>query len=69
MDDVDWLFDKLEHNHVPELWKKLVGRNSEYNDKLPRKYFGQIRKEDIRRLYMKYQVDFEMFEYEYKQFL
>ena len=63
-DDANWLFDKFKHNHVPKLWNKLVGRNSESNDKLPRKYFSQVRQEDIRRLYMKYQVDFEMFEYE-----
>ena len=62
-DDADWLFDKLKHNHVPEIWNKLVARNTEGN-KLPRKYFSQVRQENIRRLYMKYQVDFEMFEYE-----
>ena len=33
------------------------------SESLPRKYFSQSTKANIRRLYEKYQVDFEMFGY------
>ena len=34
------------------------------SESLSRKYFSQISKVNLRRLYEKYQVDFEMFGYE-----
>ena len=34
------------------------------SDKLARKYFSQITKQNITRLFRKYQLDFEMFGYE-----
>ena len=34
------------------------------SESLSRKYFSQTKKVNIRRLYEKYQVDFEMFGYE-----
>ena len=34
------------------------------SESLSRKYFSQITKVNIRRLYEKYEVDFEMFGYE-----
>ena len=40
------------------------GRGGQSSDQLSRKYFSQISKESIKRLYQKYQVDFEMFDYE-----
>ena len=40
------------------------GQGGLSSDKMVRKYFAQISKENITRLYQKYQVDFEMFGYE-----
>ena len=40
------------------------GRGGKPSEKLSSEYFSQISREDIRRLYDKYRVDFEMFGYD-----
>ena len=62
--DASWLLDKLNHEYVPEVWDKFDERKRESDDKLSREYFRLVKQINIRRLYMKYQVDFEMFGYE-----
>ena len=62
--DAGWLLDKLNHEYVPEVWDKFDERKRESDDELSREYFRLVKQINIRRLYMKYQVDFEMFGYE-----
>ena len=40
------------------------GRGGMPSEKLSSEYFSRISREDIRRLYDKYRVDFEMFGYD-----
>jgi len=64
--DLNWLFKKLDIKHYQQdFYNLLVEKTAQKtSESLSRKYFSQTKKMNIRRLYEKYQVDFEMFGYE-----
>jgi len=63
--DADWLLAKLKLNHLQEDWGKLAATTwNQTTSESTRKYFSQVSQENIWRLYIKYQIDFEMFNYE-----
>ena len=82
--DTDWLFDKLNIQHLRADWERLAaidksdeddvetghgglgGKGGLSRNKVVQQYFSQLSKENITRLYQKFQVDFEMFGYENK---
>ena len=63
---MDWLFEKLDLKHYQQDFYNLTVDKAqpETSESLSRKYFSKTKKVNIRRLYEKYQVDFEMFGYE-----
>ena len=68
--DLDWVFKKLDLKHYQQDYNKIMKAHINQknatltSETLSRKYFSQSTKSNIRRLYEKYQVDFEMFGYE-----
>lgn len=63
--DLTWLFKKLDLKHHQHDFYNLVEKTApKTSESLSRKYFSRTKKVNIRRLYEKYQVDFEMFGYE-----
>ena len=64
--DLNWLFKKLDIKHYQQDFYNLLAEKTaqKTSESLSRKYFSQTKKMNIRRLYEKYQVDFEMFGYE-----
>ena len=71
--DLEWVFKKFDLNHYQHDFKNIMEAQKNKNkgenttrtsESLSRKYFSQISKVNLRRLYEKYQVDFEMFGYE-----
>ena len=80
-EDADWLFKKLNLEHLREDWDKVAsvhkvegepgrvhggpgGKGGLSSERLARKYFSQLTKETVVRLYNKYKVDFQMFDYD-----
>ena len=73
--DLDWVFKKLDLKHYQQDFNKIMkakimkakmnnnSKNATSED-LSIKYFSQSTRTNIKRLYEKYQVDFEMFGYE-----
>ena len=70
--DLEWVLKKLDLKHHQHDFSNIMAVQMDENKKnatltsesLSRKYFSQITKVNIRRLYEKYEVDFEMFGYE-----
>ena len=68
--DLDWVFKKLDLKHYQQDFNKIMKAKMNNNSKnatsedLSIKYFSQSTRTNIKRLYEKYQVDFEMFGYE-----
>ena len=71
--DLEWVFKKFDLKHYQHDFYNImeVQRNknkrqhtTRTSESLSRRYFSQITKVNLRRLYEKYQVDFEMFGYE-----
>ena len=65
-EDADWLFRRLNLTRLRSDWDILreEGRAHGGDGGAPSQYFSQISRENITRLYEKYQVDFQMFGYE-----
>jgi len=64
--DTDWLFEKVMLEKVGEDWINVAKEriSTVSGDEVVEEYFKQLRKEDIVRLYNKYEVDFIMFDYD-----
>ena len=65
--DLEWVFKKFDLKHYQHDFNnimKVQRHTTRTSESLSRKYFSQITKVNLGRLYEKYQVDFEMFGYE-----
>ena len=64
--DTDWMFKKLQLEHVREDWEKVARMRVSpvSSEQVVGEYFAQLSKENIVRLYKKYKVDFMMFDYD-----
>ena len=60
--DTEWFFEKLKIFNLTEEWNEDLVYDKNYIS--TEKYFSQLSKENVYRLYQKYQIDFEMFNYE-----
>jgi chondroitin 4-sulfotransferase 11 len=60
--DADWLFPRLGLAALRAPWEAVVGRGG--SRALTAAYFHQLGREEIGRLYTKYQVDFRLFGYD-----
>ena len=64
-EDADWLFRRLNLTRVRSDWDILREEGRAHGgDGGAAQYFSQISRENMTRLYEKYQVDFQMFGYE-----
>ena len=75
-EDADWLFARLGLEHLREDWDKVAsvnkgrvhggpgGQGGLSSDQIVSKYFGQLTKSMVVRLYNKYAIDFQMFDYD-----
>lgn len=80
-EDADWLFNKLELEHLREDWDKVAsvnkaeaegsrvhggpgGKGGLASEQMSEKYFSQLTKSTVVRLYNKFRVDFKMFDYD-----
>ena len=71
--DADWLFPKLGLQRLRAAWDSVAGgrvhsgpggAGGRTSDQLASTYYGQLARQQVTRLYNKYKVDFEMFDYD-----
>ena len=70
---MEWVFKKFDLKHYQHDFNNIMAAQRNENKRqhktrtsetLSRRYFSQISKVNLTRLYKKYQIDFEMFGYE-----
>ncbi len=70
---MEWVFKKFDLKHYQHDLNNIMAAQKNKNkrqhttrtsESLSRKYFSQITKVNLSRLYEKYKIDFEMFGYE-----
>ena len=68
--DSKYIMEKIRMNttkaHIDEIHNVSSGESSE---DLAKKLFANLSKKLVKKLYELYKIDFEMFDYDYKQFL